>query len=49
MRQTRFLRWIRWTTGALLLPIIAMPIMAAAQGRQLQLVSVLIGLRTEKE
>ena len=39
MRQPRFLRWIRWTTGALLLPIIAMPIMAVAQGRQLQLVS----------
>ena len=39
MRQTLLLRWIRWTTGALLLPIIAIPIMAAAQGRQLQLVS----------
>ena len=39
MRQTRLLRWLRWTTGALLLPIIAIPIMAAAQGRQLQLVS----------
>ena len=39
MRQTRLLRWIRWTIGVLLLPMIAMPIMAAAQGRQLQLVS----------
>ena len=39
MRQTRLLRRIRWTTGALLLPIIAIPITAAAQGRQLQLVS----------
>ena len=38
-RQTRFLRWIWWATGALLLPLIAIPIMAAAQGRQLQLVS----------
>ena len=38
-RQTRLLRWIWWAIGALLLPIIAMPIMAAAQGRQLQLVS----------
>ena len=37
-RQAR-LRWIRWTIGALLLPIIAIPIMAAAQGRHLQLVS----------
>ena len=39
MREKRILRWIRWTTGALLLPIIVIPIMAAAQGRQLQLVS----------
>ena len=40
MRQTRLLRWIiRWAIGAILLPIIAIPIMAAAQGRQLQLVS----------
>ena len=39
MRQTRLLRWIWWTTGALLLSIVAIPIMAAAQGRQLQLVS----------
>ena len=39
MRKTRLLCWIRWTTGALLLPIIAISIMAAAQGRQLQLVS----------
>ena len=39
MRKIRLLCWIRWTTGALLLPIIAIPIMAAAQGRQLQFVS----------
>ena len=39
MRQTRLLRWIRWTTGALLLPVISMPIIAAAQTRQLKLVS----------
>ena len=39
MRQTRLLRWLRWTTGALLLPIIAIPIVAAAQGRHLHLVS----------
>ena len=39
IRQARLLRWVRWTTGALLLPIIAVPIMAAAQGRQMQLVS----------
>ena len=38
-RQTRLLRWSWWATGALLLPIIAMPIMAATQGRQLQLAS----------
>ena len=38
-KYNRFLRWTRWTTGALLLPIIAMTIMAAAQGQQLQLVS----------
>ena len=36
--QTR-LPWTRRTIGALLLSIIALPIMAAAQGRQLQLVS----------
>ena len=39
MRQTRLLRWLRWTTGELLLPIIAIPIVAAAQGRHLHLVS----------
>ena len=39
MHQTRLLRWIRWTTGALLLPTTVIRIMAAAQGRQLQLVS----------
>ena len=39
MRQTRLLRWIRWMTGALLLLIIAIPIMAAAQDRQLRFVS----------
>ena len=39
MRQTRLLCWIRWTTGALLLPTIVIRIMAAAQGRQLHLVS----------
>ena len=39
MRKIRLFCWIRCTTGALLLPIIAIPIMAAAQGRQLQLVS----------
>ena len=39
IRQTRLLRWLRWTTGALLLPIIAIPIVAAAQGRHLHLVS----------
>ena len=38
-RQTRRLRWSWWATGALLLPLIAIPVMAAAQGRQLQLVS----------
>ena len=38
-RQTRRLRWSWWATGALLLPIIAIPVMAAAQGRQLQRVS----------
>ena len=38
-RRTRLPRWIRWTTGALLLLIIAIPIMAAEQDRQLQLVS----------
>ena len=39
MRQTRLLRWIRWTTGALLLAIIAIPNMASVQARQLELVS----------
>ena len=39
MRKIRLFCWIRLTTGALLLPIIAIPIMAAAQGRQLQFVS----------
>ena len=39
MCKTRLLRWVRWTTRALLLPVIAIPIMAASQGRQLQLVS----------
>ena len=39
MRQTRPLCWIRWTTGALLLLIIALPNMASAQDRQLQLAS----------
>ena len=39
LRQTRVLRCIRWTTGALLFLIIAIPIIAAAQDRQLQLVS----------
>ena len=39
MRQTRLLRWSRWTTRALLLLIIAIPIIAVAQDRQLQLVS----------
>ena len=39
MRKARLLRRIRWTTGALLLLIIAIPIMASAQDRQLQLVS----------
>ena len=38
-RQTRRLRWSWWASGALLLPIIAIPVMAAAQGRQLQFVS----------
>ena len=40
-RPTRPARlgWTRWTIGALLIPIIAIPIMGAAQGRQLQLVS----------
>ena len=39
MGRTRLLRWIRWTTGSLLIPIILIPIMVAAQGWQLQLVS----------
>ena len=39
MRQPRLLRWARWATGALLLLIIAIPVMATAQDRQLQLVS----------
>ena len=39
MRETRLPHWIRWTTGAVLLAIVAIPIVAAAQGRQLQLVS----------
>ena len=39
MRQTRLLRWIRRTTGALLLLIIAIPVTAAEQDRQLRLVS----------
>ena len=38
-RQSRLLRWIWEATVALLLPIIAIPIMATAQGRQLQFVS----------
>ena len=39
IRHTRLLRWSRWTTAALLLAIVAIPSMAASQGRQLQLVS----------
>ena len=39
MRQPRLLRWARWATGALLLLIIAIPVMATEQDRQLQLVS----------
>jgi len=39
MRQPRLLCWIRWTTGALLLLIIALPNMASARDRQLQLAS----------
>ena len=39
MSQTWLLRWIRWTTGALLLLIIAIPILASAQERQLQFVT----------
>ncbi len=39
MRQTRLLRRVRRTTGALLLPVISIPVMAAAQTRQLELVS----------
>ena len=39
MHQTRLLGWIRRKSGALLLLIIAMPMMAAAQERQLQFVS----------
>ena len=39
MRQTRHLCWIRWTTGALLLLTIALPNMASARDRQLQLAS----------
>ena len=38
-RQTRLLRWIRWAPGALLLLIVAVPVMATAQNRELQLVS----------
>ena len=38
-RQARLLGWSRWTTGALLSLIIAMPIVTSAQDRQLQLVS----------
>ena len=37
--QRRLLLWIRWTTAALLLLIIAIPVMAAERDRQLQLVS----------
>ena len=37
--RRRLLRWVRWTTGALLLPAIAISLVAAAQGRHLQLVS----------
>ena len=39
MRRARLLRWVRRTTGALLLLIVAVPFMATAQDRQLQLVS----------
>jgi len=39
MRRARFPRRSRWTTGVLLVSIIAVPIMAAAQAPQLQLVS----------
>ncbi len=37
--RQRLLRRIRWTAGVLLLAVLAMQIAAAAQGRQLQLVS----------
>ena len=39
LRRTWLLRWIRWTTVALLLLIVAIPIMAASQDRQLKLVT----------
>ena len=39
IRQARLRRWFRWTTGALLVAIIAMPSMASAQDRRLQFVS----------
>ncbi len=39
MRPKRLLRWIRWTTAALLLLSIAVPVMATEKDRQLQLVS----------
>ncbi len=32
-------KWIRWTTGALLFVLIAIPMLAVAQDRQLKLVS----------
>ena len=39
MRPKRLLLWIRWTTAALLLLIIAIPVMATEKDRHLQLVS----------
>ena len=39
MRRSQLFRWSCWTTGALLLLIIAIPFMAAAKDRQLKLVS----------
>ena len=37
--KKRLLRWIGWTRRALLVATIAVPIVAAAQGRQLQFAS----------
>ena len=39
MCQTRLIRWIQWMSRALLLLVIAIPVMASAQDWRLQLVS----------